>query len=172
MILYDDDEKIKKYKSTSEILQDFYEIRLEYYRDRKKYTLKKLKKELNILDAKVRFIMGIIDKKIVLSNQPKEKIINMLEKKNFPKYSKLSMIENTTINNTTNNTTNNIKSEKNYDYLIGMNFYSLTREKVNQLKQQHKNKDNEYTTIKKTTPENMWIHDLETFLSEYKKIYI
>merc|ERR1740122_689526 len=54
------------------------------------------------------------------------------------------------------------KSEKSdYDYLLGMNLWSLTFEKVEELKKQHEVKVVELNELKKTTIEMMWDRDLE-----------
>jgi len=48
-----------------------------------------------------------------------------------------------------------------YDYLLGMNLWSLTFEKVEELKQQHEVKREELDALRKTTIETMWDRDLE-----------
>merc|ERR1719394_800297 len=51
-----------------------------------------------------------------------------------------------------------------YDYLLGMNLWSLTYEKVEEIKKQHELKKQELEELKKTTIEMMWDRDLEALL--------
>ena len=125
-----------------EILEEFYHLRMDYYDKRKKYLLEKLKKELEILESKVRFIDGIIKKKLDIFNKTKDNIVSILEKNKFIK----------------------LKDEPPFDYLIRMPFYSITKEKVQSLKEQFDKKQEEYNLIKKKKIENMWLDDLHSVL--------
>lgn len=46
MVLFDSNNKIKKYESVQEILEEFYLIRLEFYHKRKEYLISKLDREV------------------------------------------------------------------------------------------------------------------------------
>lgn len=48
-----------------------------------------------------------------------------------------------------------------YDYLLGMNLWSLTHEKVEEIKKQLKIKEEELKDLKKTTVEQFWDRDLD-----------
>ena len=136
--LYNGNNYLTKYNTVSTILEEFYVLRLKYYEMRKDYLMKTLKKELDILDTKVKFITSIIEKKIDLSNKDKDIIIKMFESKKYYK----------------------IKGEPAYDYLLRMPFYSLTKTKVIELNTMYKKKKEEYEKIRKKTPSNIWLDDL------------
>ena len=136
--LYNGNNYLTKYNTVSTILEEFYVLRLKYYEMRKDYLMKTLKKELDILDTKVKFITSIIEKKIDLSNKDKDIIIKMFENKKYYK----------------------IKGEPAYDYLLRMPFYSLTKTKVIELNTMYKKKKEEYEKIRKKTPSNIWLDDL------------
>jgi len=57
-----------------------------------------------------------------------------------------------------------------YDYLMNMNIWSLTHEKVNELEEQIKNQTKEYELLKVSKPEDLWKKDLEEFINLYQKI--
>merc|ERR1712196_611316 len=110
-----------------DIMDEFFTIRLAMYVERKKHILKKLKNELDLLSYKVKFILAIINKDIKINNKTKSYIESKLEKFEFPKLAR-----------------NHNDSEKNYSYLLGMNLWSLSYEKVEELKKQMNEKEVEY----------------------------
>lgn len=137
MYLYDKNHKLKKYDTTKQIMEEFYEMRMDFYVRRKKYLLEKLEKELKILESKAKFIDSVISKKIQIMGKTKSEIINILDKNKF------------------------YKLEGNYDYLINMSFYNLTKEKINELNKLLKSKREEYLSIKNKTPVDMWKDELK-----------
>lgn len=150
--LYNENGTIKKYNNIVEIINEFYESRLEMYKKRKEYILNKLKNELDILSYKVKFILAIIEKDIKINNKSKEYIENKLEEKEFPQLSR-----------------NN--EEKSYNYLLGMNLWSLSYEKVEELKKQKDDKQTEYNLIKDKSVEDIWKEELDELLEAYEKWY-
>lgn len=142
MYLYDKDRVIKLYRSTTSIMEEFYKLRLHYYELRKEYMLNRLKKEIDILRSKARFIGMVIDKKLVLYNKKKDDIINILKKNKY--YI--------------------IKDEPIFDYLLKMSFYNMTKEKIQELNKRLKDKNREYNTLKKMTPRKLWENDLDALL--------
>jgi DNA topoisomerase-2 len=57
---------IKKYSSVEEILREFYDLRLEFYKKRKAYLEGMLESEALKLDNIARFILEKIDGTIVI----------------------------------------------------------------------------------------------------------
>ena len=53
---------------------------------------------------------------------------------------------------------------KEYNYLLSMSIWSLSYEKVEQLKKEVTRKEEELNVVNKTTLEMMWINDLDQFL--------
>jgi DNA topoisomerase-2 len=135
-----------KYNSTNDILKDYYDIRLEYYNKRKEYLINKLTKELNILKYKVMFIEYVLDKKIIIERQKKADIINKLVEFKFPKI------------------LNNNETEETYDYLTEIPLFSLTMEKIEELNNKYKNKDQELAKIKSVSEFEQWTIELDEFI--------
>lgn len=150
MYLYSTDNTIKKYDNVCDILIDYYEIRLQYYQKRKDYLLIKLKKELDILKAKIRFITEIMNDTIVIYKKSKDTIIKMLEKNNYPKFE-------------------NSSNEFTYEYLLDMKIITFTKEKLDELKNNKKEKDAEYKELKSKDNKVLWLDDLNLFEKEYEK---
>ena len=151
--LYNRDGTIKKYGSIYDILKEFFDIRLTIYQKRKDYILDKLKNELDLLSYKVKFILAVINKEIKLNNKTKEYIEEKLEDQEFPKLSK------------------SVDGEKNYNYLLGMNLWSLSYEKVEELKNMEKEKQTEYDLLKEKDVKDIWNDELEELLEKYEMWY-
>lgn len=139
MHLHDKNDNMKYYRNINQILEEFYEVRLEFYHLRKEYLLNKLQTELNIIKSKVRFIEMVIAKKLNIYNKKKDDIINLLKKNKFYV----------------------IKGEPMFDYLLKITFYSMTKEKIEELKKILKNKTVEFNKLKKTSIKQLWLNDLE-----------
>ena len=61
MYLFNESLILTKYDTPVDILLDFFDIRIQYYIKRRDYIIKKLKRELLILEAKARFIKEYIE---------------------------------------------------------------------------------------------------------------
>ena len=139
----DENNRVREFTSIQEILDAYIEIRLKYYNLRKDYLLKTIKKSLEELSSKYLFVKAIVDKTIVVANKKKDDIVKQIEKQ--PKI---------------------LKQDGSYEYLLRMQIYNLTTEKLEELKCQIKSKKEEFDNIKKTSVEDMWTNDLH----ELKKV--
>lgn len=137
MYLHNSKNVITKYDSVGEIMNEFYNVRLELYKIRKAYILNKLQVILKILESKIKFIEFIIDKKLKVIGKNKTDIIKFLDLNKF------------------------YNNNDDYDYLLRMSFYSLTKEKIDELKKELDDVTKEYNGIKNKTVEQLWINDLE-----------
>lgn len=145
MNLFNADDKLTKYESIPEIIDDYYEVRLEYYDDRKEFIIDELEKELMILSNKAKYIQEILDNTIDLRKKKKQEIIDMLEDKDY----------------------DIIDDDKEYKYLIKMPMDSVSEENVEKLLQEHNKKNEELLLVKSTTIEQMWLSELILLETEY-----
>lgn len=142
---------IQKFKNIDEIITEFYTVRLDGYYKRKQYLLKVYKHELDLISYKVKFIKEIIKKSLKINDRKKCKIENDLEEKEYPKMGRC------------------LNDEKTYDYLLGMNLYSLTSERILELEKQLNDKEKKYKSLKKKSPEGIWedeLNELENYIRE------
>jgi DNA topoisomerase-2 len=152
MHLYGPEGHIKRYHTVEEIMNDYYNIRLKLYKDRKEYQLAILDYQLKIISFKVKFILMVVKKEIEINNKKKQEIEETLEKNNFPKFGK-----------------NKNDSKLTYDYLLSMPIYNLSYEKIEELKKQQQDKEVEYKELEVLTPENIWTNELDILEEEYLK---
>lgn len=157
MYLFSDDLSLCKYKNATDILLDFYDIRFEFYEKRKKYLIAKLSKELEILLAKVKFITEYLNGTLDINKKSKDFIINLLESRNYPKFSKKELSEVTA----DSNNSDGVVTSKTFDYLIYMPIFNLSLEKINELEDITNKKDLELKKLKNTTIKQLWRSDLE-----------
>ncbi|OCH88973.1 type II DNA topoisomerase [Obba rivulosa] len=173
MICFDFDGQIKKYNSPEEIIEDYYPKRLAYYQKRKDYLANELQLQLDKLSNQARFVKMIVDKELVVSNRKKVDIVAELRKKDFRPFPKVAKAkaagetedaledEDDSGDKSLNATTTD------YDYLLGMAIYSLTKEKIEKLMQQAQDKETELFALLELTPIQIWQKDLDAFLEEW-----
>ena len=69
LVLFDHNGCLKRYESATQILAEFYELRLEYYRKRKDFLEGQLSAECDKLENQARFILEKIDGKVVVGKR-------------------------------------------------------------------------------------------------------
>ena len=143
MHLFDAEDKLKKYSKVEDIIDDYYETRLQLYQRRKEYMIQALEKELKVLSNKANYIREILENTIDLRKKKSEEITRMLKNKGYDA----------------------IDGE--YKYLIKMPMDSVTEENVDKLNKEHENKKTELESVKNTTKYQMWLTELETLKGEY-----
>ena len=122
-----------------------------------------------------RFIQMIIESKLVVSKKKKAVLVQELREKDFKPINK----------------SNDAMKEKNldpladedeekeheedtelgaadYDYLLSMPIWSLTKERIERLQKQIGEREVEIDTLSKLTPQDIWRKDLDDFIQEWK----
>jgi len=142
--------RMTKFKCVEDIIDTWFEVRKNVYVKRREYLLEHLRKELDIIKYKVKFIMEIIDETLEIRNVKKQVIIDNLADKNYPKFV-------TKDNNAS------------YDYLLGMDLYKLTSDEIEELKKKREIKQSEYDTLFEKSANDLWKEDINQFVELYKK---
>eukprot|EP00930_Biecheleria_cincta_P009214 TRINITY_DN11090_c0_g1_i1.p1 TRINITY_DN11090_c0_g1~~TRINITY_DN11090_c0_g1_i1.p1 ORF type:complete len:1408 (+),score=413.95 TRINITY_DN11090_c0_g1_i1:74-4297(+) len=169
MVLFDHENKIAKYNSALDILKDFCKLRRQVYVKRKAYLVAKLTREKEILSNKARFILMVVKGELELRKRKKADILKDLQKHGFKTMTELDAILKEGGGQAAEEDIEAMKKaeadpdaeKSDYDYLLGMNLWSLSFEKVEELKAQHETKRQELEILKKTTIEQIWDRDLE-----------
>jgi DNA topoisomerase-2 len=154
LYLYNHKNEITHYESPIEIMEEFFEFRLNMYAVRRKNYLKVLSNQLELLKNKVRFIEDILSDKIVINKKKKAEIIAKLEHYKYPQLS---------------NKVDATEEEKSYRYLTDMGLFSLTLEKIEELNEEYNNKKKEFDDYNSTTEVKLWERELEDFVTYYKQ---
>lgn len=83
MVLFDRYGCMKKYDDVRYIMQEFYDVRLEFYAKRKKHLEGMLGAEALKLSNQARFIIEKCDGSLVVENKKRKKMIEELVKRNY-----------------------------------------------------------------------------------------
>ena len=175
MVLFDSKNKIKKYNNVEEIINEFYDVRLDFYNQRKNYLLAKVGFALEKNKNKKKFINMVLNGELPFKGtKNKKEVFSQLKEKGFTSLNELKkMFSDAFKVKSTEIVTENLESKEDsldYDYLMNMNIWSLTFEKVNELEETIKNQNEEYNFLVNSKPEDLWIKDLEDFIVAYEKI--
>ncbi|KAF8912885.1 DNA topoisomerase II [Gymnopilus junonius] len=173
MICFDFEGKIKKYDSPEEILEDFYPVRLAYYQKRKDFMANELQTSYEKLTNQARFVQMIVNRELSVSNRKKADIVSDLRKHKFRPFPKV----NAKASGETEPTAENEEEEgeeandadTDFDYLLGMAIWSLTKEKIERLRAQAAEKEVELLALLERSPKDLWNTDLDMFLREWEK---
>ncbi len=152
MHMFDESGKIIRFTNVDTLINYWYNIRKGIYTKRREYLLNHLKKELDIISYKVKFILQFIDNTIDIRNKKKQVVIQQLESFGYPK---LTLKED----------------NPSYDYILGMDLYKLTEEEVDDLKKKKENKEAEYNALLNKKETDLWKEDILEFKTNYTKSY-
>ncbi len=145
MHLFDADDKLKKYASVTDIIDDYYVTRLELYKQRKEYLIKAVSQEVSLLSNKAKYIQENINGTIDLRKKTKEQVHAMLLNKGYDQLGK----------------------EADFKYLTKMSMDSVTDENVAKLLKEHGDKLAELEKFQSTTIQTMWLTELDNLRVEY-----
>jgi len=187
MVAFDEEGRIKKYESTAEIQQHFFNLRMEHYQKRKDFLVEKLKEEHNRLSNKARFILAVVNKELVISNVKKVDIMKKLKEMKFDKIynknvnkqirsklktNKKSFDEEDAVNSDSDAENEDEEGEdkgaenaqdddsKGYDYLLSLPLWSLTMERVKKILQERDAKQKDLDVLSNTTLAEIYTKDL------------
>ena len=141
----DENGRLKVFESAEEIVKHFVDFRLSYYQKRKDLMIKDLTEEINILDARSKFIDAVINGRIKVMNEKKTDIIKFIDAEGI------------------------IKQDGSYEYLLTMPIWSLTAEKYADLQKKHEQKLKERKKVENTTPKDFYKRDLQDLFAQVEK---
>ncbi|KAL3807608.1 hypothetical protein ACHAXA_002546 [Cyclostephanos tholiformis] len=165
MTLFDDQGKIHKYKTSLDILRMFFHHRLEFYIKRKAMLLEKMSKDLKTLSNKARFVEEVCKGDLIVSNRKRSELLAELAERGYdlcPNNEKKETEEENEDNAPVEESTSDAELAKGYEYLLGMKIWSLTFERAEELRRQKMEKTNEVKQLNATSPEAIWLSDLDT----------
>jgi len=153
MMLFDSEGKIQRYKNPLMIMDEFARVRLKYYKIRKDYLIHKLTLERDLLSNRARFIKMIIEKTLKVNNRKKDDVVKDLTRLKFQKFGEVKA------------------PRTGFEYLLIMQIASLTKERYEELKRMAREKAAELEIVKKTSPQQMWLTDLDRLEAAINALY-
>lgn len=167
MVLFDENGSIRKYKSVDEIIDSFCRVRMLYYVKRKKHLLEKLDHDIKFMGNKKRFLTEVLNGDIKLfdasgKTRKSRKTADLnadLESRGYDKIMKDEKDDE-----------EEEKEEKSgYDYLLRLQFRSITDERINKLEKDIASKIKERDGLAKKNEKDLWVSDLDEFEKAYVK---
>lgn len=153
MTCFDSDFNIVKYKTIGDILEAFVVKRLPLYEARRLSILDTLKKQIEELDAKRRFIQAILDDKLILQKKSDEEIVEGLKECEIPPLSGRDAPD----------------SVDSYEYVLRMRIDRVKKSAVIELDSQITEKQTEIERLEAETGSSLWLTDLTEFDECWKK---
>ena len=145
MVLFDEKDKLQKYQTVDHIISSFCLVRYKFYTLRKNHQVKTLEKTVKYLENKMKFINGVINKKIKIMNTSEESVTSQIESLQID------------------------KENDSYDYLMRLQVRTFTTEKVEMLEKEIVNMKSSLETLKATSETKMWLSDINDFEKQYQK---
>lgn len=145
MHLFDAGGKIKKYENQYHIIDEFFEVRMEYYSRRKNFQLNQLKYDIKICHNRIKFLKAVIDGTIVINKRSKDLIQKDLFSQGF------DLIDDS------------------FNYLLNMAISSFTKERLQELKEEYDKFKEKYKTLNQTKESDIWLLELNELKSKINK---
>jgi DNA topoisomerase-2 len=145
MHLFSEKGCIKKYNTTTEIIKEWAIIRIDKYYERKEKQLSILTDEFNILSAKIKFIIDIINGNIIIMNIKIKDIEDQLEQGEY------------------------YKCDDSYDYLLKMPISQLTLEKKENLEKEVGKLEIKINELRDMSIIKIWEEELKELIIEWNK---
>ena len=156
MHLFNEFGVIMKYASTGAVLRAFYTVRLQFYERRKAFLLKKLQRELDIMENKVRFIEEVMSGALVVFRRPKGDVVADLRASGY-------MV----VDAAADLLAEMPDAAGDYSYLISMQIGTFTTERIMALVQQREQRAGELAACRAKLEKDMWRDDLAAFSAKY-----
>ena len=144
MHMFNEKQKLMKFKSAEEIVDYFMPIRIQYYTKRKEDNLEKLEYQVKLLSNKAKFIQEQLDDSLDLRRKSKAQIVELLKSK---KYDEL---------------------DEDFKYLRSMPIDSVMSENIEKLLNEKAEREKEYDVLMSTTESQMWLNELQELKNKYK----
>jgi len=174
MVLFDDKGALKKYENVMDILREFYDLRLQYYQKRKNYLEGMLEAEALKLSNQARFILEKCDGSLVVENKKKKVMVEELQRRGFDsdpvKKWKKGQDQDEVDAEDDSEDEDALDTGLDYDYLLGMPMWSLTKERKDDLIKKKEDKHHELKVLRDMTKEDLWRKDLTEFLEKLEEV--
>jgi DNA topoisomerase-2 len=153
MVMFSKEGQLKKYDDISTIMEEFCEVRSEFYKKRKEYILQDFKNKLLILTNKMKFLKEVMDGDLIIQDIDEDDLCKEMKKRGYYY-----------MNDTKDEEESKLSG---YSYLINMNIRSFTKQKLESLQKEIDSIKEKVKDIENTTEKKMWLDDLKELEVEY-----
>lgn len=143
MHMFNHESKLHKYGSVEEIIEDFFQVRMNVYGKRKAQQIRDMENKLVKLSNRARYIKENLDGVVDLRRKSAIDVIALMETRKFDKI------------------------DGDYKYLIKMPMDSVTTENAQHIMQERDVCEKELATLRGTSLETIWLTELGNLEREY-----
>ena len=143
MHLFDSQMRLHKYETVQEIIDAFYEVRMDTYKKRKAAIVNEITNKLLELSNRSKYIQGVLDGSIDLRRKTSKEVDDLLSAFG------LTMLENS------------------FSYLRKMQMDSVTSENVDKIMRDSREMQEQLKILVNTSLKQMWLNDLDNFEKKY-----
>lgn len=136
----DENNTVKVFNNIREILEYYIDFKLKFVERMKEHMLQKLQQDINIDYSKYTFIKLITEEKLKINKRVK-----------------------TAIERDLNAIKEIIKRDNSYDYLLNMNIFSLTKERMQILEKSIKTKETDLQILRENKSSDIWLNELKGY---------
>eukprot|EP00106_Octopus_bimaculoides_P022777 XP_014790219.1 PREDICTED: DNA topoisomerase 2-beta-like [Octopus bimaculoides] len=170
MVLFDQNGCIRKYDKVEQIMREFFDLRLDYYKRRKDYMEGMFKSESLKFDNIARFIMEKIDGLVKIENVSKKDLIQLLVRRGYDSDPIKAWRESQSKNKEKDESSDDEEKEEttgpDFNYILGLPLWCLTKEKKEEYIRQREAKADELERLRRKRPEDIYRNDLDVLLTE------
>ena len=138
--------QLHKYKTVQEIINDYYEVRMQMYGKRKAAMVKAMEAKVREMSNRARFIQEVVDNSIDLRKMADDEATDaLLLSKQYD------------------------KQDDKYDYLTRMPMHNMNKQRVQKIMKEKETVVQELEVLRGTSLTTMWIRELDQFVEVYRK---
>ena len=178
MHAFDGNGEMRKYEKAEEMLEEFIDLRLDLYDERKGRRVRELEFEVERMSSKRRFIELVVGGEIQLlsgtlshsdlERTVEEKFGNELRSEEELLRMKRKIDGELKRNHNKDVEEMSLEGNKRYSYLFDQPLSHLTQDKMSELSQDEEKRKEELTSTLNLTKESMWEQELNQFLGKWK----
>ncbi|KAI1281234.1 DNA topoisomerase [Xylaria sp. FL0933] len=174
LVAFDPRGMIRKYDKVEDILEEFYQYRMDMYTQRKAHWLNVYHADYRKLKNQARFVQEIMDGDLVVSRKKKQVVVVELRERNYEAFAK--NVDPKKTKDEEEEEDGGDDNEKaldanddahGYDYLLAMPIWSFTQERLDRLKELILKKKAEHDELKRLSEKDLWCKDLDDFEVEW-----
>ena len=154
MVCFDTNLQICRYSTIGDLLESFFEARLESYEARRQKEMSRLKAEMVEADAKARFIRAVLAGTLELRRASDEQIVALMKSHGLPALSMPTEPEQVDA----------------YEYLLRMRMDRVKANAVVEQEQAVMKATELYKKLDNTIAADLWKEDLSTFEASWQKL--
>ena len=156
MIAFNEHMKLTKYHTVGDMMEAFYLQRIGKYVERREAQLAALEKERVETDARRRFLMAVIEDRMVLMKQSDEAIVAQMKRESLPPLSNEAKPDDIDA----------------YEYLLRMRIDRVKQSAIKEMEDQVERLMEKIRVLQAKTPSDIWEEDLVDFEDAWEKMII